>query len=78
MVPFRLRRLLVDVFMATDRKQGFGQQVTKGMTGLPLLSRQDRPALRGVPQEDRRVSLGRHKLLIPKTPSSAGPGTRST
>ena len=33
MVPFRVRRLLVDVFMATDRKQCFGQQVTKGIQG---------------------------------------------
>lgn len=78
MVPFRVRGLPVDVFMATDRKQGCGQQGTKGMTGLPLLSREDRPALRRVPQEDRRVSLGRQGLLIPKISSSAGPGTQSS
>lgn len=78
-VPFRVKGRLVGVFMVTDRKQAFEQQGTKGMTGLPLLSRKDKPALRKTGHccnLPTNPDLGRQELLVPKTPGSASPGLR--
>lgn len=67
-VPFRGKGWLVGVFMVTDRKQAFEQQGTKGMTGLPLLSRQDKPALRKTGHccsQSTNPDLGRQFLCSP-------------
>lgn len=64
------------VFMVTNRKQVFEQQWTKGMTGLPLLSRKDKSALRKTGHccnQPTSPGLGWQELLVPKTLGPTSP-----